>query len=95
MNISRNVKRLLLIIALSVIVILVSKSLLTKAVNNLSIEAEKKLLAKAGKLPVRLPESAPAISSSLDISRSAVVAGNMSATSESSPVAVEDSPVSR
>jgi hypothetical protein len=93
MNISRNLKRLLLIIALSVIVILVSKSLLSKAVKNLTIEAEKKQLAKAGKLPARLPESAAEISSSLDMPT--VAAGSISAISASSPVAAEDSSASR
>lgn len=61
MNFSPNVKRLLVIIALSVIVIFISKSLLTKAAKNLSVEAERKRLAKSIKETPTLPIAATEI----------------------------------
>jgi len=90
MNISRNVKRLLLIIALSVIVILVSKSLLTRAVKNLSIAAEKKQQAKIARQPPALAESTAEITPGLESSSVAVTTGSVNTSVESPPVAVEN-----
>lgn len=90
MNISRNVKRLLVIIALSLIVILVSKSLLSRAVKNISIAAEKKLQAKAARQPASLAESAAEMSLSLESSSSPVTMCIMGVTDASSPVAAEN-----
>jgi len=92
MDISRSAKRLLIIVALSVIVILVSKSLLSKAVKNLNIAAEKKLQAKSSKLPV-LPESAPAqeLPSVIDTSSAPLSAGSIETIAESTPVSIRSS----
>ena len=49
MDISRSTKRLVIIFILAIVVILVSKSLLSKAAKNLSIEAQKKQQAKIAK----------------------------------------------
>lgn len=90
MNVSRSVKRLMLIIVLSVIVILLSKSLLGKAVKNLSIAAEKKQHATGSRL-VTLPVSAPALAvpTALEVSSSDVSAGSAVAEVESSAVAAD------
>lgn len=56
MDVSRSVKRVALILVLAIIVIFVSKALLSKAAKNLRLEAEKKQQAKASK-----PEAVPAI----------------------------------
>jgi hypothetical protein len=90
MNISRNVKRLLVIIALSLIVILVSKSLLSSAVKNLSIAAKKKQQVKVARLPPTLAGSAAEITPGLESSSVPVTTGNMNTSAESSPVAVEN-----
>lgn len=59
MDMSRSVKRLLLIAVLAIFVILLSKSLLGTAVKNLGVEAERIQQAKAAKIhPTALPESA-------------------------------------
>lgn len=94
MNISRNVKRLLVIIALSMVIILVSKSLLTRAVKNLSVEAEKKQLENVSKLQTTLPQSAPSASSMLEQSSSSVAGGSMIILIESSPAFTEDASAS-
>jgi len=90
MNISRNVKRILVIIALSLIVILVSKSLLSRAVKNLSIAAEKKQQAKVTRQPPTLAESAAEITPGLESSSVAITTGSVNAPAESPPVAVEN-----
>ena len=79
MNISRSAKRLLMIVVLAIVVILVSKSLLSKAAKTLSVEAGKKQQTKAVKSTIPLPESAPIISDSFVM------------PAESSPVAIEGS----
>jgi hypothetical protein len=61
MDMSRSVKRLIVIVVLAIGVILLSKSLLSKAVKNLSVAAEKKQQAKSDQSAKRLPESAAAI----------------------------------
>jgi hypothetical protein len=94
MNISRNVKRLLVIIALSMVIIVVSKSLLSRAVKNLSVEAERKQLEKIGKLQTISPESAPAASSLLELSSSSVADGSINVLVESSPASVENASAS-
>jgi hypothetical protein len=59
MDFSRHLKRLAIILVLAIIVIFVSKSLLSKAAKNLSREAERKQQAKALK-PTAVPvESTP------------------------------------
>jgi len=90
MNVSRSVKRLMLIIVLSVIVILLSKSLLGKAVKNLSIAAEKKQHITSSKLAT-LTASAPALAvpTALEISSSDVSAGSAVTEVESSVVAAD------
>lgn len=91
MNFSRSVKRLVIIIALSVVVILVSKSLLSKALKNLNIASQKKQQAQTSKLPATLPESAPA----LEVSSSPVASGSIETLVESSPVAAENAVIGR
>jgi hypothetical protein len=59
MDLSRSIKRLAIILVVAIIVILVSKSLLSKTVKNLAIEAEKKQQANIAKLRATLPASAP------------------------------------
>jgi hypothetical protein len=59
MDFSRTLKRLAIILVLAIIVIFVSKSLLSKAAKNLSLEAEKKQQAKVPKPEVISAESAP------------------------------------
>lgn len=89
MEISRSLKRLAIIVVLAIIVILVSKSLLSKAAKNLSIEAEKKQQANMLK-PAAIPaESAPVD----EISSAPALAGSIELPMQSSPAAT-DSPVS-
>jgi len=88
MDISRSLKRVVLIIALSVIVILVSKSLLSRAVKNLNIEAQKKQQAKIAMQRAALPQSAP----SVETSSSPAIADNASAPAEPVPAATETNP---
>ena len=57
------VKRLVVIIAISLIVIFVSKSLLRKAAKNLSAEAQKKQQAKTIQSVTTSPEPLPAYDS--------------------------------
>ncbi len=84
MNISRSVKRMAMIIFLAIVVILVSKSLLTKAAKNLSVAAEKKLQEKADKKNAAiLAESVPIAESAYSGSDNAVI------DTESAPVASE------
>jgi hypothetical protein len=90
MNISRNAKRLIVIIALSLIVILVSKSLLSRTVKNLTIAAEKKQQAKVAKQAPALAGSAAEITAGLESSGVPATTGIMNTTVESSPVAVEN-----
>lgn len=87
MDLSRSVKRLVVIIALAIVVILVSKSLLSKAARNLSIEAEKKQQAKAAKLPAAIPDSAPAI----DLASSPAPSDTIATDYQSAPVTTENS----
>lgn len=61
MDMPRSVKRLIVIVVLAIGVILLSKSLLSKAVKNLSVAAEKKQQAQSAQSAKRLPESATAI----------------------------------
>jgi hypothetical protein len=63
MNLSRSAKRLVLLVVLAIFVVLLSKSLLGKAVKNLSIEAEKKQHARAAKNSAALPVSAADVTS--------------------------------
>lgn len=86
MDLSRSVKRLVVILALAIVVILVSKSLLSKAAKNLSIEAEKKQQAQLAKLRATLPPSAPA----QDFSISSAPSGNMESFMQSAPLATEN-----
>ncbi|HUX91644.1 MAG TPA: hypothetical protein VMV48_13250 [Gallionellaceae bacterium] len=65
MNLSRSAKRLALLVVLSIFVVLLSKSLLGKAVKNLSIEAEKKQQARAAKNSAALPVSAVEVTSAV------------------------------
>lgn len=89
MEISRSLKRLAIIVVLAIIVILVSKSLLSKAAKNLSLEAEKKQQANMLK-PAAIPaESAPVD----ELSGAPALAENLDPPMQSSP-AVTDSPVS-
>ena len=63
MDIPPYVKRLIVIIAISLIVIFVSKSLLRKAAKNLSAEAQKKQQAKTMQPVIVAPEPLPAYDS--------------------------------
>jgi len=85
MDMSRSIKRLALILILAIFVILVSKSLLTRAVKNLSNEAEKKLQAKPAPA---LPESAPAI----DLYSLPPASETAEPAVQSVPLAIESSP---
>jgi hypothetical protein len=91
MDMSRSIKRLALIVLFAIIVILVSKSLLSKAAKNLSIEVEKKQQAKARKTPAILPESAP----QGEISSTAEISYPNEAVIQSSPLAVETTPAAQ
>ena len=89
MEFSRSLKRLVMIVVLAIIVILVSKSLLSKAAKNLSLEAEKKQQANMLK-PAAIPaESAPVD----EISSAPALAESIELPMQSSPAAT-DSPVS-
>lgn len=61
MDMSRSIKRLIVIVVLAIGVILLSKSLLRNAVKNLSVAAEKKQQAKSAQSAKRLPGSAAVI----------------------------------
>jgi hypothetical protein len=76
------------------VIILVSKSLLTRAVKNLSVEAERKQLENVSKLQTILPQSAPSASSMLELSGSSVADGSMVVLIESSPASTEDASAS-
>jgi len=83
MNLSRSAKRLVLLLALAIFVVLLSKFLLGKAVKNLSIEAEKKQQARGAKNSAALPVSAVEVTSA-----GADASSGASATApESAPVA--------
>ena len=84
MDISRSAKRLLLIIAISIIAILVSKSLLSKAVKNLNAEAQKKQ-AIADKQKLTTPEP----SSDLTTPSLITPQARSGIAAESSPTAAE------
>lgn len=88
MDFSRYLKRLAIILVLAIIVIFVSKSLLSKAAKNLSLEAEKKQQMKANK-----PEAVPA-ESALDavIPIASAPETSLETAPQSSPVTT-DSPV--
>ena len=60
MDLTRSIKRLAIILIVAIIVILVSKALLSKTVMSLAIEAEKKQQAKAAKLRATPPASVSA-----------------------------------
>lgn len=87
MDLSRSVKRLVVILALAIVAILVSKSLLSKAAKNLSIEAEKKQQAKTVKESATLLVSAVEETSASAIGSTVTVAMEP----ESAPVATESS----
>ena len=85
MNLSRQAKRLVVIIAVSIIIILLSKFLLSKAAKNLGLAAEKKLQAKAAKLAPVSPASAPAI----DLTTASAPPDTMETAVQSAPVTVD------
>ena len=60
MDFARSIKRLAVIVLLAIVVILVSKSLLTRTVKNLNAEAGKQQQIKASQTPAAAPESAVA-----------------------------------
>ena len=83
MDIERSLKRLAVIVLLALIVILVSKSLLTKTAKNLNAEAGKQQQIKASQTPVIVPESAVA-----EVAEDVVENADAPAvTAESSPTA--------
>jgi hypothetical protein len=88
MIVSRSVRRLLLIIALCMIVILLSKSLLGKAVKNLSIAAEKKQHASSKRISLAVP--APAVSAAVEMPSSAAAADSSGIQTEASAVAADN-----
>jgi len=59
----QRVKRLIIIIAVSLIAILLAKSLLSRAVKNLNFETQKKQQAKLIKQSSILPASSPTATS--------------------------------
>lgn len=63
MNLPPNFKRLVIIIAISLMVIFFSKMLLSKAAKNLTAEAQKKQQAKTIKPNPAPPEALPAYDS--------------------------------
>jgi hypothetical protein len=78
---SQRIKRLFLIIVISVIVILLAKSLLGRAIKNLSVEVQTKQNAKAVKPSPVIPSSAPLDQTVLP--DSTIIAGSQA---ESAPV---------
>ena len=85
MDVTRRVKRLAMIVLLAITVILVSKSLLSKAVKNLNTQAEKKQQANDAKLRATLPASAPI----LELSVTSTPADSMETVIQTAPLATE------
>ena len=83
MDISRSTKRLVIIFILAIVVILVSKSLLSKAAKNLSIEAQKKQQTKIAK-PVSATVETVA---TVEITSTPADTTTLDASPQSSPVA--------
>lgn len=77
--VSRSVRRILMIIALCMIVILLSKSLLGKAVKNLSIAADRKQHASNKRATLAVSAPALAVPAPLEMPSSAVAADKISA----------------
>lgn len=87
MDMSRSIKRLAVIVLLAIVVILVSKSLLTRTVKNLNAEAEKQQQIKASQTPAAVPESAETA-----VAEGAVEdAGTLAVAAESAPAVAETS----
>lgn len=84
MDLARSIKRLSVIVLLAIVVILVSKYLLTRTVKNLNAEAEKQQQLKASQTPVAVPESAVAT-----VAVSAAEDAATPAVPESAPAASE------
>ena len=94
MDFPPNFKRLVIIIAVSVIIIFISKSLLSKAVKNLNIEVQKQQ-AQTGKKPT-LPESAPAQETApvipvIEVTSAPLPSSSIESTAESAPVSIRNS----
>jgi sensor domain CHASE-containing protein len=88
MNFLQNNKRLVLIIVISLIVIFVSKALLSKAAKNLSLEAQKKQQLKSHQQLTTLPASAVVLDNApVQISTEAVTT-----STESAPAVVTNTP---
>jgi hypothetical protein len=81
----QKIKRLVLIIVISLIAILLAKSLLTRAVKYLNLETQKKQQAKLIQQSSILPASSP-----IDISSAAVVSENIPLVAASSADAVQN-----
>lgn len=82
MNLSRSAKRLALLVVLAIFVVLLSKSLLGKAVKNLNLEAEKIQQARAAKNSAALPVSAAKVTNASS--------GAVASVPESTPIAGEN-----
>ena len=88
MNFLQNYKRIVLIIVISLIVIFVSKALLSKAAKNLSLEAQRKQQLKASQQLITMPASAVVLDSASEQSTPVAIA----IQAESASVIVEDTP---
>jgi len=83
MDLARSTKRLAVIVLLALVVILVSKSLLTRTVKNLNAEAGKQQQIKTSQTPVAVPaEAAVAVSAAEE-------AGTLAVAAESDPAVAE------
>ena len=91
MDFPPNFKRLVIIIAVSVIIIFISKSLLSKAVKNLNIEVQKQQ-AQTGKKPT-LPESAPAQETApvIEVTSAPLPSSGIESTAELAPAPIRNS----
>lgn len=85
MDFARSIKRLAVIVLLAIVVILVSKSLLTRTVKNLNAEAGKQQQIKASPTPAAVPESAvTAVADGAEVD-----AGTLAVAAESAPAVAE------